>query len=52
MYGSDADGNRGISRSFIDDVDICYVSDEDGNILRKYPQGLKEAVEEAAGGYI
>lgn len=32
-YGADADGNRGMSMTFLDDWKVLAAEDEDGNVL-------------------
>lgn len=41
-YGADADGNRGESRLFIDDVEILSVQDEEGYFIDR--PNLKEII--------
>jgi hypothetical protein len=46
FYGSDADGNRGESRTFVDDVTDVGIYDEEGNDL-KVPENIRERAEKS-----
>ena len=48
QYGADADGNRGLSRAFINSVTICYVMDADGNHITNYDENFQAFVEAKA----
>lgn len=51
-WGADADGNRGVTKTLIDDVEIVYILDADGNNVSNYSQSLKELVESMAGDHL
>lgn len=46
-YGADADGARGSTRKEFDRIWIDSIVDEDGVEVRKWPQALREALEES-----
>lgn len=41
LYGEDADGNRGITQKYIEDLNIEDVFDEGGNSVKESYEGLK-----------
>lgn len=43
-YGSDRDGNRGMSRDFIDNTEIEEIVDIEGRPLNKIPAHLEEEI--------
>ena len=43
-YGDDSDGNRGVPHTFIDDVRIIQVTNEQGHDLKEIPDGLKDTI--------
>lgn len=47
-WGEDADGNRGVVQTIIDNVEIVYVLDENGNNLVHYDDRLKAEIKEKA----
>lgn len=49
-WGSDADGNRGVYRAWVEEIDIISLYNEDDQIemdINNIPEDLREAIEDA-----
>jgi len=47
-WGADADGNRGITKTLIEEVEVESVTDDLGNVINPIPKEMEEFIKENA----